>query len=183
MGISRDLEEMPVVDKRMSFGPPVGMGKGADSVSSSESAVRMLRVPDAQIDVSGLEKLRPFLWRTIPIAETTTSTTRLLRRRVSLMEGMLWMSPLMMWRLGYWVEREESLEGVRARTLTVCPAVRQFLRVERPVPPVAPKMAIVDMVEVEEDILSVMIWCDGGRFGCCVKGDWSVRSGSTLKYG
>lgn len=53
----------------------------------------------------------------------------------------------MIFRLGYLAEREESLEGVRARTLTVCPTERQFLRPERPVPAVPPKMAIVGRVD------------------------------------
>ena len=62
------------------------------------------------------------------------------------------MSPWMTWRFGYWVERQESFEGVRARTFTVCPEAREFLRIERPVPPVAPNMATVGL-DVEEDIV------------------------------
>jgi hypothetical protein len=70
-------------------------------------------------------------------------------------------------RFGYWEEREESFEGVRARTFTVCPAERQGLSTERPVPPVAPKMATVafckdDMVLLRIGVLvDVEIWILG----------------------
>ena len=43
----------------------------------------------------------------------------------------------------------------------MCPAARQFLRTERPVPPVAPKMATVGFggVEEEEDIVCFeIVW-------------------------
>ena len=70
------------------------------------------------------------------------------------------MSPWMMWRFGYWDEREASLEAVRASTVTVWPAARQFFRMERPVPPVAPKMATVRLVGAvvgaEEDMFALM---------------------------
>ena len=41
------------------------------------------------------------------------------------------------------------MEGVRARTLTVWHALRQLVRTERLVPPVAPKIATVAFGEVE----------------------------------
>ena len=72
------------------------------------------------------------------------------------------MSPWIMWRVvGYWLEREESLDGVRASTFTVWPPARQCLRMERPVPPVAPKRAMVlrDGV-VDVDILVYMVGCE-----------------------
>lgn len=42
MGTSRDLEEMPVVLRSTSLGPPVGMTGARDDDSSSESAARIL---------------------------------------------------------------------------------------------------------------------------------------------
>lgn len=53
------------------------------------------------------------------------------------------MSPWVTWRRsGYCDEIELSFDGVRARILTLCPAAREFFKIARPVPPVAPKMAI-----------------------------------------
>lgn len=73
------------------------------------------------------------------------------------------MSPWMMLKFGYFSEREESLEGVRARTLTLKPAARERVSVARPVPPVAPKIAIVFVV-VD----------DMPRFGCIFVGEGSM---------
>jgi hypothetical protein len=54
------------------------------------------------------------------------------------------MSPVVMLSVvGYFSESSESLEAVRARTLTCEPVERANLRAARPVPPVAPKMATV----------------------------------------
>lgn len=48
---------------------------------------------------------------------------------------------------------------MRARTRTVWPALRQSLRIDKPVPPVAPKMATAAF---GEDIL--VVCCEEGVF-------------------
>ncbi len=53
---------------------------------------------------------------------------------------------------GYCAERFESLDGVRAKTRSEWPRAKLRVRIARPVPPVAPKRAIVLRVEVGVDI-------------------------------
>jgi len=65
------------------------------------------------------------------------------------MAGREEISPVVMVRrVGYLEEREESFEGVRARTWTGWEVERRRVRRARPVPPVAPKRVIVGRVVI-----------------------------------
>ena len=99
-GMSRALEEMPVVLSSTSLGPPAGIA--IFSASSSWRAERMFLVPFSHIEVSEPVKLMPFIWSTMPIALTTTSTAVPGEaRRVCFMEEREWMPPWIMCRFGY----------------------------------------------------------------------------------